>query len=87
MENLERLTKLKPVLSALAWSVLSNRLAVEDVTLAGDVKAGPVWETLSCDERQWLDMLIGANLSTEETRKASIELLVSELSEVLDECN
>lgn len=80
--NLERIQQMKPVIAALAWCVCTHRVSVADVDLAKSIKGTPVWETLTADERQWVDMLIGANLSTAETRDAVTSLLVSELQEV-----
>jgi len=83
MDATQQLVNLHPVLSALVWSVKTLRLTNLDIYLANDLKDNQSeWEKLNPSQHQWIDMLIGSNLSSYETRLAANEVLISELPEL-----
>ena len=82
MDIYANLTKLYAILAALVWLVRTDRLSEEDQSLARELKASAAWESLTNHERQWIDMLIGANLSP-DTYQIALDILKEELPEVL----
>ena len=76
------LTQFHPTLAALVWNAITRRIDVQDQQLAIRLKESDEWEELSPDHAQWVDMLIGGNLSSEATRNALINILIDEVAEL-----